>query len=97
MELLTVMNWGRKGGKQEYAREKLLVFCFLQNSTWVAIQSTPRQEGNETFQGLLTTPPEIPEDHCHVSVDIYLIPVHKGKFNMLNGPHTLTLACKSVV
>lgn len=65
-ELLTVINWRRKGGKQECAGEKLPVFCVSQNSTWEAIQSTPCQEGNETFQGLLTTPPEIPEDHCHV-------------------------------
>jgi hypothetical protein len=65
MKLLGVKNWRRKKN-EETAGQNLPVFCFAHNFKWVAIQSAPCQEGNETFQGLLTTPPEIPEDHCHV-------------------------------
>lgn len=49
------------------------------------------QGGNETFQGLLTSPPEIGEDHAGLfSVDVYLTLVQEGKFTMLSGPQTLS-------
>lgn len=40
------------------------LFCtMLQRGT---VQNTPLQGGNETFQGPLTSPPEMLEDHCNV-------------------------------
>ena len=51
----------------------MCLFCFAQPSKWVAVvQSTPCQGGNETFQGLLTTPAEMWGDHCSVIQCRYL-------------------------
>lgn len=45
---------------------KLSCIQFQQPAKWVAVQNTPCQEGNETFQGSLTTLAAIWEDHCSV-------------------------------
>lgn len=45
---------------------KLAWSLFCTALQWGAVQNTPCQGGNETFQGPLTSPPEILEDHCGV-------------------------------
>lgn len=58
---------------------------------WGTVQNTPYQGENETFQGPLTSPPEILGITAVLfSIDVYLNLVQDGKFTLLNGPQTHT-------